>query len=120
MTAQEIFDKVVDHLRRQGKKARSASGRCMYRTHSNEGTILKCAIGCLIPDDEYSSKMEGANVNKCMSYSPTLYRLLVSSDVELAYVLQFVHDTKDVDAWEESFKQVAKDHELVYKRVGVT
>jgi len=62
MTAQEIFDKVINHLLQQGGPALNYNYDddpvCRYR--SNNG--LKCAVGCLIPDDQYDPIMEGWGV----------------------------------------------------------
>lgn len=62
MTAQEIFDKVINHLLQQGGPALNYNYDddpvCRYR--SNNG--LKCAVGCLIPDDQYDPLMEGKGV----------------------------------------------------------
>lgn len=44
-TKQEIFDRVVAHLRQQGRPAREGSW-CRYLTADG----LKCAVGALIPD----------------------------------------------------------------------
>lgn len=56
MTEQEIFDKVVRHLIAQGEQAVDpATGRCQYRAPGG----LKCAIGCLIPDELYEPEMDG-------------------------------------------------------------
>lgn len=51
---QEVFNKVVRHLLTQKQKARVGT-TCMYKTP--EG--LKCAVGCLIPDELYSQDIEG-------------------------------------------------------------
>ena len=59
-TAQEVFDQITQHLLKQGKAARSATGACRYRTETAEG-VLKCAAGCLIADDEYSEKWENTD-----------------------------------------------------------
>jgi hypothetical protein len=56
MTEQEIFDTVVRHLKKQGRLAKEVlSGDCFYRAPNGD----KCAVGCLISDDEYSPEMEG-------------------------------------------------------------
>lgn len=49
MNAQEIFDKVVNHLRKQGHRSLSEDGRCLYRGSNGD----KCAIGCIISDEDY-------------------------------------------------------------------
>ena len=61
MTPQEVFDTVVAALVKQGRKSLAENGDpsiskdCRYR--GDDG--LKCAIGHLIPDDEYAEWMEG-------------------------------------------------------------
>jgi hypothetical protein len=54
MTKQEMYEIIRAGMLAQGKPARSPEG-CKYRTR--EG--LKCAVGMLIPDSEYSPSMEG-------------------------------------------------------------
>jgi hypothetical protein len=55
---QTIFDVVADHLLRQARPAVDVNGMCCYRLHR-----LKCAIGCLIPDAEYTRDLEGTIFN---------------------------------------------------------
>ena len=58
-TAQNIFETSVRHMIKQGTRALNAElDACMYR--GNDGT--KCAIGCLIEDDEYDEAMEGIGI----------------------------------------------------------
>ena len=66
-TIQEVFDHVAAHLIKQGKQSLtdkkegySYSGiyGCAYR--GVNGT--SCAVGCLIPDDEYKVVIEGVSV----------------------------------------------------------
>lgn len=53
MTRQEIFDTVVCHLNTMPHRS-LLKDNCAYR--SSDG--LKCAVGCLIPDDVYDPAME--------------------------------------------------------------
>lgn len=121
MTAQEVFDKVVAHLRQQGKKSKAATlDQCAYRGVGG----LKCAVGCLIGDDEYSSHMEGTLTH--------LYRLVAHEMSEryqalhqrlfghydLLYQLQQIHDMYDVEQWETQFQLVAKDCDLIMPPKG--
>ena len=57
MTRQQVFDFVVSHMKRQGRKSLDESHpvdrMCMYR-HGE----LKCAAGCLIDDEDYDPSME--------------------------------------------------------------
>jgi hypothetical protein len=52
MSKQEIFDTVVTHLRKQNTQS-GKGGNCFYRLGE-----LKCAVGCLISDEDYSPDME--------------------------------------------------------------
>lgn len=70
---QRYFDTVVRHLVAQGRRAygggivRQGDGvSCRYRAAVGD-EILKCAIGCLIPDDQYAPAMEGQTVTAIVS-----------------------------------------------------
>lgn len=107
MTNQEAFDKVVRHLFTQ--KARSLEKyegrmRCLYR--SSDGK--KCAIGALIPDEEYKTSFETRRVFSIQPEVPTLSSL----DFELLSELQKIHDTQDLLTWGSSLYDLAKRLEL--------
>lgn len=55
MEAQEIFDKVAEHLATQKRPSLRSSG-CAYR--GDEGR--KCAFGIFIPDADYTKDFEGS------------------------------------------------------------
>ena len=84
---QEMFDTVAKHLFTQGRPAISPSeGTCKFRT--NDG--LKCAAGCLIPDDLYRTWLEGGDVYN--SYVWTIFRDNITTNQLLLYDLQKAHD----------------------------
>lgn len=93
MNRQEIFDKVLDHLRTQGKPAvESIKGICQYLT--NDGR--KCAIGCLIPEGSTAFNTKG-NVNVLLERNPELKELWgvnSDNDVEFLLTMQGVHDNQ--------------------------
>ena len=70
MTAQEIFDTVLAHLRVQGRAAKGADDRCKYRGLG--GTA--CAVGCLIPNDLYDPRIEGLSTSSIMAGRLPPYR----------------------------------------------
>lgn len=107
MTRQETFDIVVNHLRKQGRKAIDENGHCRYRTDDG----CKCAAGCLIPDDKYSPDLEGNNI----WYTP-IYNILfkLGHDLSLVGRLQQIHDKYDINDWEDGFKDTAKRFGLQY------
>jgi hypothetical protein len=63
-THSDVFNYVVDHLRRQGRKSIVEVGRhghyCAYRGLDANPTM--CAVGALITDDEYDREWEGISV----------------------------------------------------------
>lgn len=109
MNRQEAFDIAAKHLLDQGKKAYRDDGTpfsapsCAYR--SPEGG-LKCAIGALIPDEEYDPRFEGQNAAVLLrqSYCPAV---LKSGDLtkDFLQALQCVHDDAHGDGDVEEFRR---------------
>ncbi len=95
MNDQEVFDKVVAHLRQQVVMSRTVTvqdgttfkGACMYRGPNG----LMCAIGCLIPDNEYIPKIEGKDISTLLiqNFCPDSIKEM---DKELLKTLQSIHD----------------------------
>jgi len=132
LTLQEIFDKAAIHLLTQGKPAVTPDrNKCKYRT--DEG--LKCAVGGLIPDDLYDSRIEGAAVVDCYMADPLprdniLREILTKIGIQgkgftLLKNLQSIHDTihdreagcVEVDLrhlWAAQLTQLAKANHLNY------
>lgn len=112
MIAQEIFDQVVAHLGRQ--RARSIdhdTGLCLYRGPDG----LKCAVGCLITDAEYTSEMDtlGSDVRDLQDGGLLPERL--RDDVGLLSYLQEVHDYHDVSTWRAHLGAAARKFSLQWK-----
>lgn len=100
---QQMFDTVVKHLLAQGERSVAIinyENRCMYRF---EG--LKCAVGCLIPDDLYIPEMEGLNVAGLLDKYPALKESIPHQN--LALELQYVHDEVPVDKWRGELVRIA-------------
>jgi hypothetical protein len=64
LTDQQIYDKIATHLLTQNRKAmvKGFNGQEMCKYRTPEG--LKCAIGCLIADEDYNVKLEHAGTVK--------------------------------------------------------
>ena len=107
-TAQEVFDQITQHLLKQGKAARSATGACRYRTETAEG-VLKCAAGCLIADEEYDPFVEGTAWNDLVNG-----RKVPSAHCKLIRDFQIIHDSIIPGDWLSSFKDIAARHDLKY------
>jgi hypothetical protein len=84
---QEIFERVGQHLVRQGKRSFDANKNgCMYRGPDN----TSCAVGCLIPDSEYDPKFEGRTLTNLIENK------LLSADVELVSLLAHLQNVHDI------------------------
>lgn len=119
MNAQEIFDTVVNHLRAQ--KVRSVlfnlggvDVQCRYRGTNN----TKCAIGCLIPDEEYQNVLEGNTLGSMIALGitpPTIRYMIMDGHKTLLATLQHIHDSNpDPKDWEVEFKRCAHVMDLQY------
>ncbi len=76
LTKQEIFDRVADHLAKQGAPAvgeiiTDAGGEpaCQYRAPNGR----RCAIGALIPDELYEVRLEGSWASQLGERSSELF-----------------------------------------------
>ena len=86
----EIFNYVIDHLRKQGEQSFSDRNTCAYRGVG--GTM--CAVGALIADDEYDSKWENKSVDQLLDENllpPRLKHQFVQ-DLAMLEDLQRFHD----------------------------
>lgn len=108
MTNQEAFTKSAEHLLKQGKKSRTASGVCLYYGPNN----LKCAVGALIPKNEYEKSLESHSVGHVAGVVGALHGLSIS----LLEDLQTVHDYGDPEDWAVDLHWVAVRHSLKFSR----
>jgi len=91
MTAQEVFDKAVNGIRAQGRRSIGSDDRCLYRGPNG----LKCAVGQLIPNEEYAENMESLSLIEICGQArphtkPTIASLATHYDLLLE--LQTAHD----------------------------
>lgn len=112
MTQQEVFDKVARHLLTQNKPCEgNYNGRtiCLYR--NDEG--LKCAAGCLIPDEFYSEVFEGKRFGAVHDLMYELGFTPFSSEVlYLISTLQNLHDECSSVVWRQRLLRIAETFEL--------
>ena len=88
----EIFNYVIDHLRKQGERSVFVAGAevCAYRGVG--GTM--CAVGALIADDEHQFHWEGHAIDNLLKQSdlpPTLHKCLTQHE-SMLLELQTFHD----------------------------
>ena len=118
MNPQEIFDTISKHLLTQKKKALNSKNYCLYRTDND----LKCAIGCLIPDDLYDPEIEGFSVADCFcSTKPKggleklqniLAKLNLDDNKILLERIQSIHDDNQPEYWLYGLNRLAKEFKL--------
>jgi hypothetical protein len=119
-TAQELFDTSVNGLRTQNKVA-AQGNYCQYR--GADGT--KCAVGWLIPDEEYKPEMECGTIGTLLDNRvlPRNLQEEFSINADLLRTLQKVHDNTVFDPsiksnpatyWEPKFAEVATKFGLTY------
>lgn len=119
MTAQEVFDHVVAHLRKQGCRATDGVV-CRYR--GNSGTA--CAAGCLMRDDEYSPVFENTRIDALLLETASISHVSLATPAPLKtrlaphqYLvqdLQSCHDSVEVRDWESELRHIADKYKLQY------
>lgn len=110
MTDQEAFTIVVQHLRKQGVRSAKPGGPrstnaylCYYRAGK-----LRCAVGALIPDEQYDPSMEGLKAGTVQRRWPVLEGISPG----LLDSMQNLHDKVDPEKWEGQFPLLAQDYKL--------
>lgn len=122
LSNQEVFDKVAIHLLTQGQKSAILSKEeggldsCLY--HSADG--LKCAVGCLIPDNLYIEDMEGRLIQDLFVQFPSIMEeigLDKETHLGLLTSLQNIHDTCHELTWYVGLTQTAPAFDLNTKEL---
>lgn len=122
MTAQEIYDLTLMHLRAQN--SRSVRTVTYWKReeiesayHGDDGK--KCPAGNLIEDAEYDAKtMEGYFFSSIIAAKETPQSLKdkFGSHVELIDALNFIHDWSPPEIWEEELSAIASLFKVKYKK----
>jgi hypothetical protein len=106
-TAQQVFDIVKVHLLTQNKQS-MVGNRCRYRSLV-DGKELKCAAGVLIPEEFYSTDLEGLSWYRLVKESN-----FPSEHFDLICELQSLHDYLSPECWEEQLMIIADRFKLKY------
>jgi hypothetical protein len=102
LTSQMLFDVVAEHLLAQGKKSTlGIYNNCAYRGQRG----LRCAVGVVILDDEYTDKMEASTVRDLVARGLLPTRLVPHESLLVA--LQDVHDATEPEGWRSALWLVA-------------
>lgn len=100
---QVLFDTVAKHLLKQNEKSKIGGDTCLYRGPRG----LKCAAGCLIPDDEYSITMENKTWDKL-----AFFKIVPTTNESLIGKLQQIHDYFDPESWLNELYELAAELNL--------
>lgn len=123
LAAQTIFNRVVRHLNRQGKKSQHKIGysdKCLYRGPNG----LACAVGGILPDRLYCDKIEGAAVDGLFNpnntrYNPPIVKYFGEKNKKLLFSLQSCHDSYEPFLWLVRLKEIGSQFQLVWPLVPV-
>lgn len=115
MDKQAIFDRVAKHMLTQNAKSQNEYD-CLYR--GPNGTM--CAVGCLIDDKHYSTRLENEGpdhewVAKAIAQSLNLKVQTVENFAPLLKRLQSIHDDEDVEYWPRELEKCAQRQNLLYR-----
>lgn len=119
MDQQKIYSRVRKHLLKQGRPAHlpyGFEGECAYRTTDQDGKVLKCAIGCLIPFRLYTPELEGTSIDGLRVLTTVREALgdtIELDDVSLLQRLQSIHDRTEPEYWEAELNHLAAGLGLV-------
>lgn len=108
MTKQEIFDKIADHLLTQNAQCTEPgyNAMCRYRLDN-----MSCAIGCLIPDELYSKKLEGKEVTNRI-VREVLKKADIVNEGRFLVNFQQMHDYFLPVDWSDELLAIAKTYKL--------
>ena len=109
MNNQEAFEISVKHMLSTSTPSLGPLNQCRYRGPSGQ----KCAIGVLIPDEQYHEEMEKRTVRYLVQNMHV--DALLDIDLGLLRALQAQHDGTSTRNWPpsvESFKRIGETHNL--------
>lgn len=124
LTDQQAFDIAAVHLLKQGERSYcddiGAANECMYRLPTEDGRVLKCAVGALLRDREYFKEMEGSAVSLLIGSNqrdgdptwPAAKARLHKVKPSLLQRLQIAHDGHEVAEWRDQLALIAEDFGL--------
>lgn len=110
MNQQRIYERVRDHLLTQNAKSQvNLPVQCLYRGPAGR----KCAVGCLITDENYDEALEGHGLGYeddivLNAVEASIDDTLGDSDILLLNCLQRVHDNVEVSQWPAALAVVAE------------
>lgn len=129
-TIREVSEKIRDHLTQQKARAVSdaSGGSCMYLDPRGN----KCAVGCLIPEDQYDGAFEGSAIGIWGRPNVDRLRKLLSEHYGLDFTKgnglkvltdwQRYHDSEGYATWikhDQDAWSPAAMHDVIMDKNGV-
>lgn len=114
MEAQEALNKVMRFAYKQNEQCLSGVKGCLYRGDNGQ----KCFVGHMIPDDEYSSSIEGKLAGEVLIKFPKIAAILeiegMCNGEMMAFWehLQGIHDGDPPKYWPGGFEEFADMYDL--------
>lgn len=126
-TTQKIFDFVINHLHKQGRRSFVKNRGCRYLMDDN----LKCAVGCLIPIELYDPIFEGDRLSGIIKSMISFFDkndnyqimyIFMDKNSDILNDLQRLHDNvfnwnEDNDNMENKIVYIANEFKLEYKHL---
>jgi hypothetical protein len=104
-TEQEVANHIGFHLLSQNKRAKSAAGKCCYRTPSG----LRCAAGCLFTKKQY----EELDIREGSAWPTLIDHLgITNAHYYLIRDMQNLHDFWAPTDWKHSLLYIFKERGL--------
>lgn len=116
-TTQELFDRIVDHFIKQGRRAVDDNEDCMYRAPNGN----MCAIGCLISDKVYNTSLENKGATNLDVLNALRASGIEPSDYPTCFLtdMQRAHDcSRTVDNLQKILMRIADEHGLQAAKVS--
>lgn len=113
LTPQQYFDNALFGIRKQGYKRSVSIGRCRYRGAGG----CKCGAGHSLPDDLYSSRMEGSTIRTLIRNNPEVKAHFRDVPGPLLTEVQQAHDdalAASAQYFEQQMAEIAAEHGLTY------
>ena len=79
MNTKDILKKAITHVLTQGIQAIDLHGVCRYKITTEQGDVLKCAVGGLISDEVYSDSLEGCSIYSFMNNPPVTEQCVINA-----------------------------------------
>ena len=102
---QQVFDTISTHLLRQKSRSELYTEKtCAYRSEDGKA----CAIGCLIPIEDYKPEYERSGWAQLLDD----YEDLPRRHENFLSILQSIHDAYDPSDWSNKLRFIAESNQL--------